>query len=148
MEKLPLGNAHLSEEEFVEAFESCRLPASSFHHADHVRLAWIYLRSLSEAEAAARIAESIRRFAAQIGKSEKFHVTMTLAWLRLVAAALKTTPAGTGFSDFLVATPHLLDQGALAEHYSRTLLASDAARLAWVEPDLLPLPEQTSGVKA
>ncbi len=33
-----LASAHLSDEEFLEAFHSCRLPNSEFHHADHLRL--------------------------------------------------------------------------------------------------------------
>ena len=32
----------LNDDEFIESFESCRLPAESFNHPDHVRLAWLY----------------------------------------------------------------------------------------------------------
>jgi hypothetical protein len=140
MNETGAGTLHLSDEEFVGAFESCRLPASSFHHADHIRLAWIYLHQMSEPEAAERMAESIRRFAAHIGKTEKFHVTMTRAWIRLVAAALKDLPADANFLDFIGAHPHLLDQGTLTRHYSTELLQGEAARGNWLEPDVNPLP--------
>jgi 2'-5' RNA ligase len=134
------GTLHLNDEEFVEAFESCRLPAAQFHHADHIRLAWIYLRKMDEPEAVQRMAESIRRFAAQNGLPEKFHATMTRAWARLVAAARERTPHTTSFCEFAITHPHLLDKGSLLKHYSKDRLESAAARASWLEPDLVPLP--------
>jgi len=134
------GSAHLSDEQFVEAFESCRLPKESFHHADHIRLAWIYLRRMPESEAAGGIAESIQRLAAHYGLSDKFHVTMTRAWTRLVAAALTSAPPDMQFPEFAAAHPHLLDKNLLEKHYSSESLRGDEARSAWLEPDLRPLP--------
>ena len=34
----------MTDSEFVDSFEDCTLPSTAFHHRDHVRLAWIYLR--------------------------------------------------------------------------------------------------------
>jgi hypothetical protein len=39
---LNLGCGHLSDDEFVAAFEECRLSPAGFHHANRVRLAWSY----------------------------------------------------------------------------------------------------------
>ena len=33
----------MSDDEFVAAFEDCSLPLESFRHADHVRMAFLYL---------------------------------------------------------------------------------------------------------
>jgi hypothetical protein len=140
MSDIGAGTWHLNDEEFVAEFESCRLPAAQFHHTDHIRLAWIYLRKMGEPGAAERMAESIQRFAAHIGKPEKFHVTMTRAWIRLVAAARERTPHATSFSEFVTAHPHLLDKDSLLKHYSKDRLESAAARACWLEPDLIPLP--------
>lgn len=136
------GALHLSDDEFVAEFESCQLPAAQFHHADHIRLAWIYLREMAELEAAERMAEGIQRFAAHIGKTEKFHVTMTRAWIRLVAAARENTPAVGSFIDFAAAHPHLLDKESLLKHYSKERLESAGARAGWLEPDLRVLPKR------
>jgi hypothetical protein len=62
------GTLHLPEDEFVAEFESCRLPAAQFHHADHIRLAWIYLRQMNEPEAAermGRVSGDLRRTSAR-----------------------------------------------------------------------------------
>jgi hypothetical protein len=38
-----LATADLGDEEFLEAFHSCRLRTSEFRHADHLRPAWLHL---------------------------------------------------------------------------------------------------------
>jgi hypothetical protein len=38
-----MTETRLNDEEFVKAFESCTLPNAEFHHADHVRMAFLYL---------------------------------------------------------------------------------------------------------
>jgi hypothetical protein len=43
---LNLGCGHLSDDEFVTAFEEGTISRAAFHHADHVRLAWIYAGTL------------------------------------------------------------------------------------------------------
>jgi hypothetical protein len=140
MDALRWGTAHLSDEEFLREFESCRLPGENFHHADHLRVSWIYLRRFDEPAAQERMAQAIQRFSTHQGSPGKFHVTMTQAWMRLVAAAWRATPAITRFEEFAAAHPRLLDPQALAKHYSADLLGSASARIAWVEPDLAPLP--------
>jgi hypothetical protein len=39
-----LASTHLSDDEFLAAFHSCRLKTSEFRHADHLRLAWLHLQ--------------------------------------------------------------------------------------------------------
>jgi hypothetical protein len=127
----------LDDAAFVRAFEACEL--TPFHHADHLRIAWIYLRALPAAEADARMAAGLRRFAASRGASEKYHETLTLVWLRLVAAAIGAHAPVT-FDDLLAAEPALLDQARPLTFYSRERLDSAAARTRWVAPDREPLP--------
>lgn len=135
-----MGAIAMLDQEFVRAFEACELSDQSFHHRDHIRLAWIYLQSLGEAEAGHRMSAAIRRFAARYGKGDKYHETVTLAWLRLVAGAIARIPQHTSLEQLTMAFPELLDKRTLERFYSRALLESDAARDRWVEPDLQPLP--------
>jgi len=130
----------MTDDEFVEAFESCTLPKELFHHRDHLRLAWIYLRRYGPGEAGARVGESIRRYAAHLGVSQKYHETITLAWFLLVEHADGHAPPGASFEDMLEAFPELLDQNTPRRYYSSAVLDSDAARAAFIEPDLAPLP--------
>jgi 2'-5' RNA ligase len=140
MSELRSGTMHLADAEFVRAFESCELPNTSFHHADHVRLAWLYVREHGEEQAAQRMVEAIRRFAAFNGAAKKFHYTVTCAWVRLISAASGRTPAAKSFQEFLAAHPELLQPDRLGRYYSPAVLDSPAAREAWVPPDLTPLP--------
>lgn len=128
------------EQEFVRAFESCELTNEGFHHRDHIRLAWIYLRRHGEPEARRRIAAGIRKFASHHNKSEKYHETITLAWLRLVADAMGRVPQDAGFDELASLCPELLEKRTLERYYSSALLNSEAARTGWMEPDLRPLP--------
>jgi hypothetical protein len=134
------GSAALDDGEFVRRLEACEYPNTIFRHADHVRLAWIYLRRLGPDHAETRIVESIRRFAGSLNHPEKYHDTITRAWLRLVAAAYAATPEIEEFAAFAATHRRLLDRGGLAPYYSAALLATDAARQRWVPPDLQPLP--------
>jgi len=105
---------------FIDAFERGAIPPSAFHHADHVRLALAYLMdSASAAEAADRMAAALRAFARGAGQEAKYHHTLTVAWVHIVA--------------------RLLDKELPLAHYSRERLFSDEARRRWVEPDLRPL---------
>ena len=134
-----LGTAHLTDHAFVEAFETCQLPAAQFHHADHIRLAWIYLGRFSEEAATERIEQSIVRFAMHNGASQKYHRTITVAWMKLVSAA-RNEGAAASFQDFAELHPQLLDVKHLTHYYSAELLASPEARVAWLEPDIGHLP--------
>jgi hypothetical protein len=129
-----------SDDEFLRAFEDLSFPADLFHHREHIRVAWLYLKSLDATRAAERMAAGIRRFAAHHRATQKYHHTITLAWVRLVAAALLESPEGHTFEQFLAANPELNDKNLLAGYYSNELLETPVARERWVEPDLQPLP--------
>ena len=130
----------MNDHEFVDAFETCRLPNELFHHRDHLRLAWIYLERYGASDAPARIAESIRRYAAHHGESDKYHETITVAWLRLVADSTGRMRAAS-FDELLAACPELLDKNTLHHYYSPELLASETARTQCVAPDRKALPD-------
>ena len=80
----------------------------------------------------------LARFAAAKGQPDKFHYTMTRAWLELVVDARRQSP-GEPPPALLSRYPVLADGGALARFYSPDVLSSAAARAGWVPPDLGPL---------
>jgi hypothetical protein len=125
--------------EFTSSFESCTLPEDQFRHRDHVRLAWIYLLEYGRERAAEIIAASIRRYAASLGKADRYHHTITKAWLELVWAVKESLPDDATFEDAVDCWPKLLQKGTLAEYYSSGVLESDTARREFVAPDLQPL---------
>lgn len=111
---------------FVSSVENCTLPPEHFNHAGHLRLACLYLAQHPLDEAIARTGAAIRAYAAHLGAADKYHATVTVALVRLLHAR---GPAALADA-----------KAVLALHYSPALLASAAARAAFVAPDLAPLP--------
>jgi len=131
---VPLGSAPLADREFVEAFENGTLPAEMFHHADHIRLAWLYLSERNYQAAEGRFCDGLVRFATRFGVPEKFHLTVTLAWLRAVHIRIRAD-GETSFDAWLASHSALLDRNFLLRHYSKQRLQSPEARTGWLEPD-------------
>ncbi|MER5636926.1 hypothetical protein ABT095_08220 [Kitasatospora sp. NPDC002227] len=127
---------------FDELFTQVRTAAGRFGHREHLELAWLAVRRVGLREAVALVAEGIRRTATAAGAPEKFHATMTRAWVELVARHADAPD----FDTVLAAHPELLDQQLLHRHYTPETLASPGARAYWVEPDLAPLPGRTPRV--
>ena len=129
-----------SDHEFLQAFESGALPASEFHHREHLRLAWLYVARLGQPQAATRVLETLLRFATGQGAAQIFHVTLTHAWVSLVGSALVDAPSGESFPAFLERNPHLLDKSLPQRHYSPETLAGSAAKQGFIPPDRAPFP--------
>jgi len=133
------GCQHLNDEELLRGFEGCRLAPGSFHHGDHVRLAWICVRRFGALGAEEFLIRGIRKMADNAGVSQKFLHTTTVAWVRLVAARLETIEGDLKFEDWITRWPELLNKNYLNEYYSAETLASQEARSGWIEPDRKPL---------
>src|SRR5947207_15702166 len=123
----------LTDDELVEGFEAAALPV--FPHADHVRLTILYLTRHGRDETERKLFEGLRRFAVAKGVPQKFHVTMTLAWIELVEDARRKHPEAMDPAALVAACPELLDRDALLRFYTSERLASDNARARWVAPD-------------
>jgi len=134
------GSGEFEAAEFVRLVEACEFPTDKFHHGDHIRLAWIYVETLGAAAAEERICASILKFAMNLNHPEKYHDTMTRAWLRLVAVGHTIGPQNGDFAAFIDHHRWLLNRDALSSFYSTATLMSDAARQGWVDPDLRSLP--------
>jgi hypothetical protein len=110
----------MTDRDFIRAFESGNIPPGDFHHADHLRLALAYLTdSGSLEEATDRMARSLRGFARAAGREDKYHHTLTVVWMQLVA--------------------RLLDPKLPFAYYTHDRLFSADARERWIEPDVQAL---------
>ena len=132
--------ARASDAAFLKAFESGTLPPEAWTHEAHVRLGWILLGRFPREDAIGRVRSGIRRYNANVlGRPEAYHDTLTVAYLRIIAA--RRMP-GQDWAVFRAGNPDLFDhrQPVTARHYSAELMASREAREGVVEPDLEPLP--------
>ncbi len=123
---------------FVAAFRDTTLPASAFHHRDHVRMAWLYVREYGPVDAAPRFAADLQTFARAKGVPGLYHATITGAYIALIAERQLHGPADT-WDAFAAAHPDLLSwkPGVLDRYYSSERLWSDAARAQFLLPDRL-----------
>ena len=111
----------------------------AFGHREHLELAWSYLRLYSIDEAAEVMVAAIRHVAGLHGAEDKYHETLTRAWLHFVAVHIQRWGADS-FEEFLERNPDLLDRELIQHFYSRQLILSERARASWTAPDLRRLP--------
>jgi len=129
----------MSDVEFTRALERGEIADENFHHVSHLHVAWVYLaESLSVQQAADKMRDTLRRYAATAGKPEKYHETITLFWVHLLSRA-QAAGRGRRLEDIVNANPQLLEKNFPLAYYSAERLFSDEARTSWVEPDLRPL---------
>jgi hypothetical protein len=129
----------MTDQAFARAFENGEITPAQFDHRAHVRVAWVYLNEgPSFDQALPRMRAAIQRFAAAAGASTKYHETITVLWMRLLAG-VKARGASGELADVLLAHPALADKDLPLQYYSRDRLFCDEARAAWVEPDRKPV---------
>jgi hypothetical protein len=126
--------------ELIDQFERGVTPENSFHHADHVRLAFEYLRRYPALEALAKFAAALQRFATAHGKPDLYHETITWAYLFLIRERMLRGTQPQTWEEFACANPDLLtwergEGGILTRYYRQDTLASPAARAAFLLPD-------------
>jgi hypothetical protein len=69
----------MTDDDFVAAFESCRLSRQEWTHTAHIRMAWIYLHRGCLPAATDQARTGIQRLNASRGNLEGYHETMTTA---------------------------------------------------------------------
>ncbi len=130
----------LTDHQLLAGFESGALPADAFHHAEHVRTAWLFVRRHGMPAALGEFSTALKRFAIAKGAPKLYHETITWAYLLLIAERLQETPAAT-WPQFAAAYPELLGwkPSILDRYYTSETLWSERARQTFVMPDRLAL---------
>ena len=130
----------MTDEEIIKEFEQGRGPGGSFHHADHIRVAFAYLSHYSVLETLQKFCAALQRFAVAQGKPHLYHETITWAYLFLMRERMLCTNQSQTWEEFAAANPDLLTWereagGILAQYYQPETLASAAARATFLLPD-------------
>jgi len=84
-------------------------------------------------DACAKYAEAINTIATNAGAPEKFHVTITFAFLSLIAERIHAANPSS-FEEFLAQNEDLLSKGVLDKWYSSEQLETDFARTHFLLP--------------
>lgn len=125
----------------VYGFESGSLLPSEFSHQAHMAVALSYVSQMPEEMALGRMRAYVQKFATAHGKSQLYHETLTVFWMRLLSHLSGVyqvdLPLWTRINLIIDRWGSRLPVEA---HYSPELIRSEAARSQWVPPDRLPLP--------
>jgi hypothetical protein len=126
----------MSNEELIRCFESDALRADSFHHADHVRLAFAYLCEYPVLRALEKFASALKRFATARGKPMLYNETITCAYFFLIRERMARC-VDVSWEEFAHRNADLLTwkDGILSRYYREGTLKSDLARSVFVLPD-------------
>ena len=116
-----------SDIELTRNLEQGEAPHAGFRHADHLRVALVYLNeSATVAEAIDRMASTLRRFAASVGQPQKYSQSTTEFWMYQMAAARAVMP-GASAEALFAAYPRLLDKSLILAYYSADAAPSGSA---------------------
>src|SRR5579864_7509314 len=128
--------SQLGNQEFILAFEADLVRADSFHHADHVRLAFAYLSKYPALQALEKFSTALRRYATARGKPQRYHETITHAYFFLIRERMARFPTAD-WDEFSRSNADLLTwkDGILTRYYEEATLKSELARTVFVFPD-------------
>lgn len=106
----------MTDDEFIAGFENCTFPNESFHHADHVHMAFLYLCRYPALEA-------LQRF--------------TWAFLFLIRERMVRGGCEQNWLQFAAGNADLLEwkDNVLKKYYREETLKSDLAKRTFLFPD-------------
>ena len=117
----------------LQEFLLGEVDSTTFHHADHVRIAFEILRRHDFLDAALAYSASLKTIATRSGNSAAYHETITLAFLSLVAERMNGKDYA-GFAAFSKNNADLLDKSVLTRWYDPQRLMSPLARAIFLLP--------------
>ena len=99
-----------------------------------MRAAYLYLQSGDFVESLGRMRRAIRAYAGSLGKPDRYHEPITVAYLALIQRVLYERGPGDGWIAFARDAPELFERGLLLRLYSRAELESETARRIFMLP--------------
>jgi hypothetical protein len=126
----------MTHQELINRFETGSVPENSFHHTDHVRLAFAYLSEYTPLQALDKFSTALKRYAATRGKAGLYNETITHAYFFLIRERMART-AVADWEQFAADNPELLKwkDGILGRYYQQETLKSELARSVFLFPD-------------
>lgn len=128
----------------VRQFESCTLPRSDWNHRAHLTVALWYAAHLDREAALEAVRRGILRLNESCGvvttPTSGYHETMTRFYMRVVGHFVENDREGGWAERVNRLLARYGERRLPLRHYTESRLMSPAARAAWIEPDLAPLP--------
>lgn len=127
----------LTNQELIRQFEAASLPGECFRHAEHVRVAFLYLQKYPVLKALERFSSGLKGFAAALGNPQLYNETITWAYICLIRERMAHTPHTQTWEEFARNNADLLiwKGGVLERYYKPETLISALAKQVFVLPD-------------
>jgi len=119
--------------EITRAFEAHDVDNNNFHHAQHIQVAYELLNKYDFIDAASVYAKGIRALATKAGAPRKFNLTITYAFMSLIAERMLSS-SKNNYEDFVEENTDLMSKNVLKKWYSTDRLQSDTARTVFLMP--------------
>lgn len=131
------NNSDPTDIELLRRFEAATLSGDCFHHAEHVRVAFLYLQKYPVVEALQKFTAGLKRLAAALGKPDRYHETVTWAYLFLIHDRMARSPRLQNWEEFARLNPDLLvhKPGVLEGYYAAATLESSLAKRVFLFPE-------------
>lgn len=126
--------ADLTNEQFLQQFEDGTLDLALFHHEEHVRLGFICLERFGFWAGTDRIRTGINELATAAGHPDKYHETVTAAYMAIINERRHQQPENATWQEFITANSDLLEDGLLKKYYPESVLTSALAKDVFVLP--------------
>jgi hypothetical protein len=122
--------------DLLASFEAGTLDPAAFHHQDHIRLAWAHLRHYPLPVAIQRVGDGLRELARRAGKPDRYHETITWAFLVLINERMERGGRELAWEAFERRNPDLFrwSPSVLSAYYPPEVLGSELARRVFVLP--------------
>tara|TARA_R110000868_G_scaffold43439_6_gene146084 strand:+ start:2654 stop:3067 length:414 start_codon:yes stop_codon:yes gene_type:complete len=129
----------LSDTEFEQQFNTCKLNPEIFSHEAHLRLAWINIDKYGIEKAEKNMQLQLRKFVIFVGAKDKYNLTLTIAATKAIYHFWLKSSCNN-FKDFILEFPQLKYnfKDLMAYHYGFDIYSSDIAKKEFLKPDLVP----------
>ena len=121
--------------ELTDSFEQLNLDPIDFKHVDHIGVAFVMLTRYDFLNAMYKYSNTISTMANRAGSPEKFNITITLAFLSIIAERMCTTQYQNA-DEFIQYNQDLVTGNILQKLYSSERLKSSHARVSFLLPDI------------
>ena len=126
---------------YLDNFNKLLISPDSFHHREHLRIAYILICKYGVKEACSMLGKGIKAFLDHAGvDGSKYHETLTCAWILAIYHFMNLSGDSYGFKEFIANNPVLLDKNLMNSHYSKSILMSKKAKQKFIKPDKDPIP--------
>src|SRR5678815_1247821 len=98
----------------LENFDACSIPLEQWNHRAHLTIAWTLLSRFPLEEATDRMRRGVQKYNAHKGivttPESGYHETLTVAWMRVLAATMRHYGPCASADEFFAAHPHVLSK--------------------------------------